>query len=190
MHVNPGIMLGTEWVVTAVFWLLTAFSQKRAVLKENNSHAARHGALALIAFTLLFSRRLSLGLLGEPVLPAMKSAAWIGFAIANVGFIVTFWARIVLGGEWSSQVALKVGHRLIQVGPYRLVRHPIYSGLLFAMLGTAITGNQVRMYLALPFAFAAFWYKLRLEETLLMHAMGDRYRVYREHTRALIPGLL
>jgi protein-S-isoprenylcysteine O-methyltransferase Ste14 len=87
-------------------------------------------------------------------------------------------------------VCAQAEHRLITNGPYARLRHPIYSGLLLAMLGTAIAGNQVRMYLAIPIAFCAFWYKSRLEERLLLHAIGARYQQYHQRTRAMIPGVL
>jgi protein-S-isoprenylcysteine O-methyltransferase Ste14 len=183
-------VLEKGWMLTGAFWLLTAIGQKRAVYVESAEVTARHGLAALAAFLLLLAPWTSIGPLGWQVAPHSQWADWAGLAIGIAGFAVAFWARTLLGGEWSSSVALKAEHRLITIGPYAWLRHPIYSGLLLAMLGTAIAGNQVRMYIAVPVAFCAFWYKSRLEERLLLQAMGARYQQYQQRTRAMIPGVL
>jgi protein-S-isoprenylcysteine O-methyltransferase Ste14 len=138
----------------------------------------------------MFSGWAAVGVLGWRVTPETRVMEWLALCIGAAGFAVAFWARILLGREWSSQVTLKEDHRLIVAGPYAVVRHPIYSGLLLAMLGTALAGGELRMYLAVGVIFGAFWYKSRLEERLLVSAMGDRYVEYQQHTYALIPGLL
>ena len=184
------VILEKLWMVLGVFWLLTALVQKRPVFRESNGRSAAYRIGAIAAFVLMFSDWSAMGLLRWHVIPASQVLPWVALPIGIAGFALAFWARILLGGEWSAQVTLKAGHRLIVVGPYALVRHPIYSGLLMAMLGTAIAGNQLRMYLAIIVLFASFLYKSRLEEKLLLQAMGQRYSDYRQHTYALIPGLL
>jgi protein-S-isoprenylcysteine O-methyltransferase Ste14 len=183
-------VLEKGWMLTGAFWLLTAIGQKRAIYVESAEVSARHGLAALAAFLLLLAPWTAIGLLGWQVTPQWHWMDLAGLAIGVVGFAMAFWARTLLGGEWSSSVALKAGHRLITIGPYAWLRHPIYSGLLLAMVGTAIAGNQLRMYIAVPVAFCAFWYKSRLEERLLLQVMGAPYQQYQQRTRAMIPGVL
>jgi protein-S-isoprenylcysteine O-methyltransferase Ste14 len=178
------------WLVLGFFWILTAIGQKRAVFKETAGRSAVYRIGTVIAFVLMFCSRTGVGPLGWRLTPLSPALEWVALVVGVAGFAVAFWARILLGGEWSSQVTLKTDHRLIQSGPYALVRHPIYSGLLLAMVGTAMAGGELRMYLAVAVIFGTFWYKSRLEERLLISAMGARYVEYQQHTYALIPGLL
>jgi protein-S-isoprenylcysteine O-methyltransferase Ste14 len=178
------------WLLLGFFWFLTGIGQKRAVFRESAGRSVGYRIGTIAGFVLLFANLAAVGALGwrlTPQRPAFKIAA---LAIGTAGFALAFWARILLGGEWSSQVTLKADHRLIVTGPYAWIRHPIYSGLLLAVLGTAIAGGQLRMYLAIVVLFASFWYKSRLEEQLLIGAMEARYVDYQQHTYALIPGLL
>ena len=183
-------LLEKGWLLLGVFWVLTAFGQKREVFREATWRSWIYRGGTVVGYLLLFSGWPTVGWLAWRVAPQSAATEWPGLCIGIAGFAVAFWARILLGGEWSSQVTLKADHRLIVVGPYAVVRHPIYSGILLASLGTAIAGRQLRMFLGAVFVFAAFWYKSRLEEQVLISAMGDRYLEYRQHTYALIPGLL
>lgn len=190
MHISSLEVLQKLWLLMFAFWVLTAIGQKQAIFTESAGQSMKHRFGAVAGFLLLFAHWLSIGVLGWQVIPARAWLSWLALVIGVAGFALAFWARILLGGEWSSNVSLKTEHRLIASGPYSLVRHPIYTGLLMAMLGTAIAGYEVRMYLGVLVAFCSWWYKSRLEERLLLHAMGQRYSEYQRHTYALIPGLL
>jgi protein-S-isoprenylcysteine O-methyltransferase Ste14 len=100
------------------------------------------------------------------------------------------WARFVLAGNWSDFVQVKQDHELIVEGPYRWVRHPIYTGLILMFLGTALGVGEWRGVLAVAIATIAFWHKLRLEETVMRGQFGDAYARYAERVRALIPFVL
>lgn len=91
--------------------------------------------------------------------------------------------------NWSSVVQIKQEHELIEDGPYRYVRHPIYTGLLLAFMGTALRVGDVRGILAVLIVILSFWRKYRVEERLLEATFGDAYRRYRDRTAALIPGV-
>ena len=108
--------------------------------------------------------------------------------VGGLSFCV--WARRVLGRNWSGIVTVKEGHELVREGPYRMVRHPIYTGLVLAFAGMALVDAQWRGVLAVAIGVGAFWRKLRLEERWMTEIFGQRYVEYREHTKALIPGLL
>ena len=105
-----------------------------------------------------------------------------------LGLLVTLWARWTLAGNWSSDVTFKQGHELIRRGPYRFVRHPIYTGLLMMCLGTAIEIGHSR--LAGLLVAAAFWIKLKQEERLLLRHFPDEYPAYQKQVKAIVPFLI
>jgi protein-S-isoprenylcysteine O-methyltransferase Ste14 len=97
---------------------------------------------------------------------------------------------VVLGGNWSGRVTFKENHELIQRGPYRFVRHPIYSGLLLMVLGTAVVLNRAGPFLGFVIYFAALGVKLRQEEALMTRHFPETYPPYKARTKALIPFII
>jgi protein-S-isoprenylcysteine O-methyltransferase Ste14 len=93
----------------------------------------------------------------------------------------------MLGGNWSGRVTIKEGHTLEKRGPYAIVRHPIYSGLLLAVLGTAIAFREIRGLIAVALVFAMLLMKSRMEERFMMEEFGSVYRDYGRQVKALIP---
>ncbi len=106
-----------------------------------------------------------------------------------LGLLLAVWARRLLGRNWSGRITLKVEHELIRSGPYRVVRHPIYTGLLGMYAGAAIVSGQLHALIGLALAVGAYLRKIRLEETNLLKGFGADYRTYRSETWALFPGL-
>ena len=94
-----------------------------------------------------------------------------------------------MGAHWSGEITIKVDHQLIRTGPYRLIRHPIYTAMLGMFVGTAIVSGQTHALLGLALAIIAYWRKIRMEEANLNDAFGDAYRDYRRETWALVPGV-
>jgi protein-S-isoprenylcysteine O-methyltransferase Ste14 len=129
------------------------------------------------------------GWLGERVLPPWPALYWAGLSLTIGGLGFSTWARAVLGANWSGTVALKVGHELVQAGPYRWIRHPMYSGVLVAMAGTALASGRVHAFAGFVIALLALWYKSRIEETWMKQAFGASYSVYARATWALFPWL-
>jgi len=111
----------------------------------------------------------------------------MGAGVCILGLLMTLWARWTLGGNWSSAVTFKQGHELIRTGPYRWVRHPIYTGLLVMALGIALDFGALHCWLALPFITAAFWIKLKQEERLLLRHFPQEYPTYMSQVKALVP---
>jgi protein-S-isoprenylcysteine O-methyltransferase Ste14 len=101
----------------------------------------------------------------------------------------SIWARISLGRNWSGRVVVKEGHRLVSTGPYAFVRHPIYTGLLVALAGSALYDGSWRALLGLTCFAIGFWLKARSEEELLERELGDDYRAYQARTPMLVPSL-
>jgi protein-S-isoprenylcysteine O-methyltransferase Ste14 len=178
-----------EWLVIALVWLIGAVRAKPAVRHQSLSSMLIQRVPLLIGYLLLL-RPAVLGPLDVRLIPDRLPFAIAGLALNTAGLAFAAWARWTIGGNWSATVTVKREHQLIRSGPYRLVRHPIYSGLLLAFAGTGFGLGLLPCLLALPLAFVAFWPKLRLEEQFMSAQFGTEYAEYRRETKALIPGLL
>jgi protein-S-isoprenylcysteine O-methyltransferase Ste14 len=122
------------------------------------------------------------------VTPESDMLGMIGDALvlAGVGFAV--WARLVLGHNWSGLVMMvRDGHQLVQTGPYAIVRHPIYTGLFFAILGTTLTLGTLASWIAVASGLAGILIRVDVEERLMATEFGDAHAAYRARTRKLIP---
>ena len=100
---------------------------------------------------------------------------WLGAAVTIAGLLFAVWAREHLGRNWSRSVTIKQGHELITTGPYAVVRHPIYTGILTGFLGTAIALSQVRGFIGFVLIFLVLWLKLRTEEEWMRSQFGETY---------------
>jgi protein-S-isoprenylcysteine O-methyltransferase Ste14 len=178
------------WVLWLVIWVALSGRVKRVARRESLWLRAAHiGPMVLAVFLLLFSTPHGDTWLERHVLPRRDWMLNAGAMLVVSGLALAVWARLILAGNWSGTVTLKHGHELIQTGPYAWVRHPIYTGLLTAMLGNAIAIDEIRGVLALAVITAAFLKKLRTEEAFMRDAFGNQYAEYGSHTAALIPGL-
>ena len=144
----------------------------------------------LVGAVLLGAHHLPSHWLNERFLPRSWTGYWIGLVLLAAGLAFAVWARRHLGGNWSGSVTLKEDHELIRSGPYRFMRHPIYSGLLLALLGTAIVIGQWRALIALAFIVVSLLIKMRTEERFMIETFGDDYVRYRAEVPALIPRLV
>lgn len=125
--------------------------------------------------------------LGQRFVPATDVWPWVGAAVTVAGAAVAVWARFYLGSNWSPTVTVKEKHELIRSGPYRVVRHPIYTGLLLAILGTAIYVGEWRGLFALGLALAAWKIKSLREEQFMQSEFGEEYEQYRREVKGLVP---
>jgi protein-S-isoprenylcysteine O-methyltransferase Ste14 len=175
------------WYVLAIYWTISALRVKRTKVQEDAGGRLFHIGMMALAFFLLFSHRLDIGPLGLRFAPV---SAWLrtpGIVLTFVGAAVAIWARYSLGQYWSARVTLKIDHQLIRSGPYGWVRHPLYSGLLMAMAGTALVVGEWRAALGVVMALAEFSRKAAKEEALLAGEFGERYEEYRRYTGFLVP---
>jgi protein-S-isoprenylcysteine O-methyltransferase Ste14 len=114
----------------------------------------------------------------------------IAAVVCVCGLCVAIWARRTLAGNWNSTVTFKQAHELVKTGPYRFVRHPIYTGILLMCLGTAMKAGQLHCWLGALLIGVGFWIKLRQEETLLLRHFPDEYPAYRKRVKALVPHII
>ncbi|HYY34874.1 MAG TPA: isoprenylcysteine carboxylmethyltransferase family protein, partial [Candidatus Binatia bacterium] len=178
------------WITFVVVWLLAAVSTKRTIYRESRGERARYWILLVIAYVLVF-RSNSLPLpLGWLAIPHTKSSTWVGAFLCVSGLVFAVWARVILGGNWSGVITLKEGHELIERGPYRIVRHPIYTGILAMFAGTAIAIGYFGGFIGLLLLFVSFWMKLEREEDLMLKHFPDKYSAYQRRVKRVIPFLV
>jgi len=168
-------------------WLGAWLRTKKTKERVDFGSRLRYGAPVVLAFYLLFGENIPLRWLEMPVIPYYVPLEISAVALTALGIVFAIWARFYIGENWSSAVTIKVGHQLIRTGPYALVRHPIYSGLLLAMIGTALARREPRGLLAFVLLWLGFWIKSRMEEGFMRKTFGSEYEEYSRSTGALIP---
>ncbi|MGH9828286.1 MAG: methyltransferase family protein [Blastocatellia bacterium] len=177
------------WFALGVYWVVTAFRVKRARLRENIVTSILRRCFGLIAFVLVFSPQGRIGVLGERFLPRGLAIELTGLLVTFAGLALAVWARYSLGGNWSGAVTLKEGHELIGSGPYRRIRHPIYTGFDIGIAGTALTVGEWRGVLAFAIAVVMYFVKARKEEAWLAREFGPAFDEHRTHTGMFLPRL-
>jgi protein-S-isoprenylcysteine O-methyltransferase Ste14 len=176
------------WGGWLAVWNVMARRVKEAAQSESAVSRLSHVVPLLIAAYLLVAH-VPLPLLNDRFAPLALWLAVLGAALTFAGLAFAIWARFVIAGNWSSYVELKRDHELIVAGPYRWVRHPIYTGLLLAFVGSALAVGEWRGVLAVAIVAASFWRKLKLEEAVMRGRFGEAYARYAARVPALIPFL-
>ncbi len=175
------------WIAWAVTWVVLARRVKPVVRQESVASRVLHLAPLAAGALLLFGGRLTGAALSAPVLPRARWMVFAGAALVALGLAFTVWARLVLAGNWSGTVTVKKAHELVRRGPYAMARHPIYTGLLAALAGTAVAIDAWRGWLACAIILLSFLRKLRTEEAFMRAEFGPAYDDYARDTPALIP---
>jgi len=178
------------WLVFVAIWVIGSLSTKRTVYRETHAQRLRYWVWLVIAyFLLVYGPRLPYPL-NLRIVPHVMLAAWSAAALCVAGLVFAIWARVTLGRNWSGVVTLKEGHELVERGPYRFVRHPIYTGILTMFFATALALGNLAGFAATLLMFASFWIKLRDEEKLMLQQFPDRYAAYRRRAKRIIPFVL
>jgi protein-S-isoprenylcysteine O-methyltransferase Ste14 len=175
------------WLSWMIYWFLASRHAKPNERREPIGSRLLHLLPLALAVWLLWAPRVPVTFLNARVFTWAPWEFWIGALSTALGLLFTVWARIHLGRNWSGVVTIKEGHELIETGPYALVRHPIYTGLLLAFIGSAVALGQWRGALAVVIAWTSLWRKLRLEERWMTEQFGERYVAYCQRTPALVP---
>src|SRR6267143_752799 len=178
------------WIFFFLSWQLKAANTKTPKRLAPAASRILRVFIFLIAIVLLSTTRIPLPRLYLQPWPDGLWPFWLGAAVTIAGLLFAVWAREHLGRNWSRSVTIKQGHELITTGPYAVVRHPIYTGILTGFLGMAIAISQVRGFIVFVLFFLAFWIKLRMEEQWMRSQFGEAYTSYAHQTAALVPYLL
>lgn len=186
-HAGPMWWSVLLWCVFTVYWSAAAKNSAAAKKSESGDSRRVHVLLLNVALLLVL---IPVPGLRQRFLPVSTIVAVVGLAIQTAFGFLGVWARRHLGANWSGEITIKVEHELIRTGPYRFVRHPIYTAMLGMFAGSAIVSGEVRALIGLALGIIAYWRKIRLEEKNLEEAFGAAWSDYRVRTRALIPGLL
>ncbi len=179
----------TFWIVWLLYWIVSAWSVRRNEREESGNQRFLTALVLGIGGFLIFAQQSHLGPLDWRFVPEAISIHVVALAMVLAGLGISVWARRHIGQFWSGRVMLKEGHQLIQSGPYARVRHPIYSGIFLATLGTALFVGEWRALLGALIFFVAHWLKARREEALLAGKFGEAYESYRQRTGSLVPKL-
>jgi protein-S-isoprenylcysteine O-methyltransferase Ste14 len=184
---GQGNLIAGLWIAWLIVWGVSAIGVKRAVRRESRASRLSHMLPLAVVGWLLAAPHAGGSWLAMRFLPPAAAWFWLGLALLAAGLGFSVAARVSLGGNWSGTVTLKDGHELIRRGPYRIVRHPIYTGLLMGLLGTALAIGELRGLVALGLATVAFLRKIPIEERFLTDQFGEAYGRYRAEVPALVP---
>lgn len=186
-HVFAGRIIQGAWAGFLIVWLIAALDTKRT--ERRFAGPARLGSVMLVvsgALLLIFEEA-GVGFLGHQLFPPNNLVDLVAALFTVAGIAIAIVARFVLGRNWSSEVTVKAGHELIISGPYRYVRHPIYSGLLFSLTGTALYLREVRGFVGVLLATVGWKLKSLAEEKIMTEQFGPAYTGYKQRVKALIP---
>lgn len=188
-NMSTRFLIEGPWIVFVVYWCLAAMKTRQTAKKE--TFAWRYGVMALeiTGFVLVFSDEANIGILGQRFMPRNHAVTIVGIALLWLGIALAIWARRHLGQYWSGRITIKEGHQLIRSGPYARLRHPIYSGLDLAVVGSALALGRWRCVAGVCVIIVGFWIKAKREEAMLAARFGNEFRRHRMYTGFLLPKL-
>jgi protein-S-isoprenylcysteine O-methyltransferase Ste14 len=179
------------WAVWYAYWIISARRRIRSageVQVKRESAAGRAGYLLLmiVGLVLLFWR-MRLPYLGTRLWPSSGIWASVGLTVEVMGMALAFWARYTLRANWTGRITTAGSQQLVVTGPYKLVRHPIYTGGLLAILGSAIVAGVSSALLGFGLTLIGIWIKLQREEAALREHFGSAYEEYSQRVSAVVP---
>jgi len=180
-------MAARAWAIWLILWLLMAFMSKSTKRRETPGQRLQHLIPAVFGFLLIFREGTGAPWLTRAIFPDNPVLMLVCVVVTVLGLLFAVWARLALGSNWSGTVTIKANHQLIRRGPYRFVRHPIYTGMLTALLATVITQRLVTGLLGLAVVFFALWRKAKREESFLSQEFGPAFDEHRQHTGMFLP---
>ena len=182
---SPASWIGLVWSVWAISWIAAAIWSRQASARASFAQEAPYRILTIVGIALLF------GFVDVRAIPygwdVRETVMWFLLALVLAGFLFAWWARIHLGALWSGTIQRKQNHRIVDTGPYALVRHPIYTGLLLAGFATAIARGRWEALIGAALFALGCWIKARNEERFLSEELGPEYAAFRKRVPMLIP---
>jgi protein-S-isoprenylcysteine O-methyltransferase Ste14 len=171
------------WLAWAAYWIISAWTAQKTKLSEGMFIRLQHLVPLAVGFLLIFYFK---GLIYGRFYK-ISALEYIGVAVTLVGLLFAVWARVHLGRYWSGIITLKEGHKLIRSGPYKFVRHPIYTGFLSAVFGSALTASTGDAYIGFAIMLVSYIVKIHREEKVLSTEFGDEYLRFKQEVPALFP---
>jgi protein-S-isoprenylcysteine O-methyltransferase Ste14 len=194
MHTHLLTILGYFWFTFGLYWFAAAARGRSAAGTEHQTgepHRFRVVRLLILAttFALLFWQRLAIGFLGRQFVPDFPALDYAAFVATLIGLGLATWARMHLGRNWSDKVVIQSSHQLIRTGPYARLRHPIYSGVLLGVLGTAVVLGEWRGAIAFVLLLINYVVKARKEDRVLADSFAAQFQEHRQRAGFLLPRL-
>ncbi len=184
-----GSLVALLWLAWLAYWAVSALATKPDARAETGLSRLAFGVPIWLAAWLMIGSGVP-GTLNQRFVPASPGIAIVGTLLVAIGLGFAVWARVHLGANWSGMVTVKQDHKLIRSGPYGIVRHPIYSGLILAVLGSALVIGYWRAIVGFVLVVLGVVYKAGLEERWMIETFGQAYEDYRAKVPGLIPFLL
>jgi protein-S-isoprenylcysteine O-methyltransferase Ste14 len=184
---RPGVAILILWAAFAVSWLVAAW-WSNAVEKQAGVRAEMPYRIILLIGGIIFAIPAHNYIGPLRLWFVTKTEVWICVGLIALGFAFSWWARVHLGALWSGQITRKTDHGVIDTGPYSLVRHPIYTGILLAVVATAVAKGTVFGVAGALTILLGLWMKARLEESWLSEELDNSaYEAYRRRVPMLVP---
>ena len=180
-------ILSACWITFCVIWFIAAVSTKRSVYRESGLQRLRYVIPALVGAWLVFQRHRMSYPLNMEIIPRADWIILTAIILCVAGLIFCVWARLTLGRNWSGTITLKEEHELIVRGPYRIVRHPIYTGLMGMIIATALVRGHLGGIIGAVLVFVSLWIKLRSEEKVMLKQFPDQYPGYQQRVKRIVP---
>jgi protein-S-isoprenylcysteine O-methyltransferase Ste14 len=189
IELDAGTVVQAAWIVFAVWWFAAALRLNRMTRREPAGDTLLRIVFGAAAFVLLFTSDPRFGPLNERFIRHWSWVQPLGASLTCAGIAFAIWARYHIGRYWSSSVSLRAGHQLIRTGPYARIRHPIYTGILLALAGTALVIGRYRALLAFVVMLVGYVWKASREEALLSSEFGPSFEQYKRATGFFLPRL-
>jgi protein-S-isoprenylcysteine O-methyltransferase Ste14 len=179
-------IVGFGWLMFLAYWWISAVGVKKDIRRRSWRRGIGVRILAIAVI---------IGLARLPFFQQQPSAVVnpiegiAGLTVCFAGFGLAVWARLYLGRNWGLPMSLKEGHELVTTGPYRYVRHPIYTGMLLAILGSALVSGPIWVVFLAGMAVYCV-YSARIEESLMLQQFPEQYALYKRRTKAIVPFLI
>lgn len=175
------------WMVLALVWVVSALRTKRTIRSQSSASQLLYTAILVVGVYLIFAKQSGIPWLDRQFYSVTIPIVLTGLLAVLMGVAFSVWARLMLGDNWSNRVTVKENHTLVRRGPYRIVRHPIYSGILLGMLGSALQRGGIRCFAGVLICGFSFWLKTQAEERFMVQSFGEEYLQYRRKVKALAP---
>jgi protein-S-isoprenylcysteine O-methyltransferase Ste14 len=190
MRIQPSFCVVAVWAVLTLYWL---YASRRVKKPRRRQPVLQRGlacaSVGIVALLMLGGRGPDVPLLGLRVWPDGPLAGWMGVAVCCAGAAFAIRARQILADNWSAEVQVKERHALITQGPYAIVRHPIYTGVLMLLIGTWMLVGTLGALFGIAIGFGALWHKMMLEERFMREEFPAVYPLYAARVKRLIPGI-